>query len=256
MSLQRPSRRPATRRMPGLLVMLEEQPVDAGTCTRRPPRASARGPSRSGCQGVPMRLPRIERLNAAAGRGSSARLGSSVAGSRSTSQAQRAGHRRLAALAQDVLRHRPVRQLREAGPVERGQQRAGVAVAEPGLGPRRRAQRRHHRSGEPAGAIAAAGEPHRVEGRARWRPRSAPRRASRRRRRSGPQLAKHCGWKMICGARSDSAPRQLRAPARRPPATKREDGRDDARCARLPLALTAGSLDPLASAARPSRLRR
>ena len=50
----------------------------------------------------------------------------------------------------------------EAGAVQCGEQRAAVAVAEVGLSPRRRCQAGHDRLHRTAGAVTAAGEPHRV----------------------------------------------------------------------------------------------
>jgi hypothetical protein len=74
-------------------------------------------------------------------------------------------HRRLAAFAEQVVRHRPVGEVGEAGAVEAGEQEAGVAVAEPGLAARERAEPLDRGLGDPARAVAAAREPDRVEGR-------------------------------------------------------------------------------------------
>ena len=148
------------------------------------------------------------------------------AGSRSTSQAQRPRDRRLAALAQDVLRasgraraaRSPGRRARPAGRRRRcSRDRSWPAPPRPSRGSTALDQ--------PARAIAAAGEPDRVEGRARWRPRGTPRRAPRRRRRSGRTRGSTAGGRRSrAGVRIEPRRERLH-PRRRPPATGARPGR-------------------------------
>ena len=68
-----------------------------------------------------------------------------------------------ATVAQDVLRHRTVRHGREPGPIQSGQQRAGIAVAEVGFASGCLRQPADDRLDHAAGAVTAARKPHRVE---------------------------------------------------------------------------------------------
>ncbi len=90
-------------------------------------------------------------------------LGSRVSLDRSTRnlRARRTG--RLAAVALDVGRHRPVRHAREAGPVERRQNRARVAVPEIGLGTRPIGEARNDALSDTARAVATASDPDRID---------------------------------------------------------------------------------------------
>ena len=77
--------------------------------------------------------------------------------------AERPQGSRLASLGQHALRHRAVRKLGIARLVEPGEQVPRIAIAEPRLVPRRRAEPGDRRFGHAAGAIAAAREPHGAE---------------------------------------------------------------------------------------------
>ena len=160
-------------------------------------------------------------MNAIAGPSSP---GSSAESLRCTSQSSARVDRRLAAVAQHVLRHRPVRHL-QPGLVERGEQEAGVAIAEIGLAARRIGQ-----VGEPpprrSGSIHSR--------RARTTPRrpigsAITSRSAASRAASGPakwpSLRKHCGW-----IASSQSPRARRSPSTRAAASrfKRAARRDHA----------------------------
>ena len=76
---------------------------------------------------------------------------------------ERALDRLCPAFAPHVTRQRPVRHASDAMPVQRGEQKAGVGIAEIGLGPRRRVHLRHRLRGDAVRPITAHREPHRIE---------------------------------------------------------------------------------------------
>ena len=175
-------------------------------------------PARSGCSGVPSSWLRIVMLKAAVFRPP-----------RPTAPAP-AGARRPARRAPaPTAASPPSRRMSCAigpcatpakpGPVERGQQHAGIAVAQVGLAPRRRRQPAEDRLGHAAGAVAAAREPHRVEavvvGDVEEGPRArvvvAGEMSVRRRSTAGGRRSRASG--------PDRAAPPAPAPARQPPAT-------------------------------------
>ena len=107
---------------------------------------------------MPIRWLKIVRLNAAC-RARGDTLGSSAAAVAIDEPGKPARDRGLAAFAQDVRRHRPVRDMCEAHPVETRKQRTHVAIAEIGLVAGRGPETRKRQRQDAAGAVAAAREP-------------------------------------------------------------------------------------------------
>ena len=76
--------------------------------------------------------------------------------------AERPADRHLPAFPENVLRHRPVRDGLEARPIQTGEQRPGIAVAQIGLAPGGLGQSAQDRFRHPTGAVAPARAPDRV----------------------------------------------------------------------------------------------